>query len=208
MCHYALGYRASCSQRRLSRICEPRNAAVKRVHRALRRPAAATASCGPSRCQGRPLALSAGRLSAAVVRHDARRSRSKLQCSHVRPCIPGTQLAPPRAPSRPPPPSKSYMHQTAAEAAGAAPAFGCGHGRLCTLQRVCPKPITSAASRPHEHRAAAAPGLLCARDRRTCCMPGVSPAHARRAGRMPMPAGLPSRARPRWPRCVRQCVRP
>ncbi len=159
-------------------------------------------------CKGRPLALSAGRLSAAVVRHDARRSRSKLQCSHVRPCIPGTQLAPPRAPSRPPPPSKSYMHQTAAEAAGAAPAFGCGHGRLCTLQRVCPKPITSAASRPHEHRAAAAPGLLCARDRRTCCMPGVSPAHARRAGRMPMPAGLPSRARPRWPRCVRQCVRP
>jgi len=53
MCHYALGYRASCSQRRLSRICEPRNAAVKRVHRALRRPAAATASCGPSRCHCR-----------------------------------------------------------------------------------------------------------------------------------------------------------
>jgi hypothetical protein len=58
-------------------------------------------------------------------------------------------------------------------------------GRLCALRQFCSEPISSATSRPHGRRAAAAQGALCARDRRTRCMLGLSPARACRAGRMP-----------------------
>ncbi len=71
--------------------------------------------------------------------------------------------------------------------------------RLCALRQVHPEPIPLATSRPHGHSAAAARGSLYAQDHQTRCMQGLSPARARRAGRMPAPL---CQARPprRW-RC-------
>ena len=73
---------------------------------------------------GRPPSLDAGGLAAAAARRGARASRSKLQGIHVRPCLAGIQLAPPRARALPPPQQASYALYSAAAAAGAAPAVG------------------------------------------------------------------------------------
>jgi hypothetical protein len=59
--------------------------------------------------RGRLAALDAGKFGAAAYRRGARVSRSKLQSCRVRPCIANTQLAPPRARSRPLPPSRPHM---------------------------------------------------------------------------------------------------
>jgi len=77
--------------------------------------------------------------------------------------------------------------------------------RLCAPCEVCPEPPPVATSRPHAHRAAAAQGSLSAHDRRTMCMLVLSPAHVRRAGRMPacLCAQHPQRAWPRQGQCVR-----
>ncbi len=77
--------------------------------------------------------------------------------------------------------------------------------RLCALWQVCSEPMPLATSRPRGHRAAAAQGSLCAWERLTRCMQGLSPARARRARRMaPLCAQHPRGARPlrRW-RCAR-----
>jgi len=76
---------------------------------------------------------------------------------------------------------------------------------LCALWQVCSEPMPLATSRPRGHRAAAAQGSLCAWERLTRCMQGLSPARARRARRMaPLCAQHPRGARPlrRW-RCAR-----
>jgi hypothetical protein len=59
--------------------------------------------------RGRPPALDEWKPGAAAARRGARASRSKLQGSRVRPSLADTQLAPPCARSRPPPPSQPHM---------------------------------------------------------------------------------------------------
>jgi len=102
--------------------------------------------------------------------------------------------------------SRPHMHLDSCCGGRLPPPSAARPCRLCAPRQVCPEPISMATLRPHGRRAAAAQGSLCARDRRTRCMPGLSPTRARRAGRMPAPlcAQHPNAARPpRRRRCAR-----
>ncbi len=128
----------------------------------------------------------------------ARQPRLPLSCRRTH--------APPRVVAATAPQPASHAFRLLLRRPMVPPPLAARPCRLCVLRQVGPKPISSATSRPHDCRAATAQGALCARHLRTMCTLGLSPARARRAGRLP--ASLCAQhwrgARPprRW-RCAR-----
>jgi hypothetical protein len=157
----------------------------------------------PARLQrrGRPPALNAGKLgAAAAARHGARACRSKLRGSRIRPCLPTHSLLGARAIAAAATQPASHALRQLRLPPSLPPPSAARPCRLCSLRQVCPEPISLAASRPHGHRAAAARGSMCAQERRTRCLQGLSPRRARRAGRMLAPLCAQHRRGARPPR--------